>query len=270
MYCSTVLPWICIWPRCRTMVVHASFLLSLWRMLCLPAAYAQPSDSSSKINELARTQILTRPSGAVVNLRGEYTLVGMTPYTVSHYLKGPYRIKAKLRGYEDWAGKFAFNGEGQEKLSIKLNAKTRVKALWRSTLVTGWGQCYADQKIKGGLLFFGQLAAAGVLVAEHIRYHQAVDHLTAVNRQYLLNQSDPDARSALQSQLRQTQQQVNDRFDSRQRWAVIAASIYLYNLIDALAFFPSYDFGRNDVNLAMEVSSDAGSGITKVGVRAQF
>lgn len=268
MYCSTVLT--CSWPRCRTKVVHASIILSLWGMLCHSSAHAQPSDSSSEINGLARTQILTRPSGAVVHLKGEYSLVGMAPYTVGHYIKGPYRIKAKLRGYEDWAGKFAFSGEGKEKLSVKLNAKTRVKTLWRSTLVTGWGQCYADQKVKGGLLFFGQLTAAGILVAEHVRYHQAVDDLTAVNRQYLLSQSDPDARSVLQSQLLQTQQRVNDRFDSRQRWAVIAASIYFYNLIDALVFFPSYDLGRGDLKLAMEISSDAGAGVTKVGVRAQF
>lgn len=131
----------------------------------------------------ARIQILTRPIGALVFLEGEYAMAGRTPYTITHYLNGVYHIRATKTGYENWSTDYIFNGRGDDKLTIKLKPKTRIKAVLRSAVLPGRGQAYADQRVKGLLISLAQFSAAGFSVYENFRYDGALnDYRDALNR----------------------------------------------------------------------------------------
>ena len=53
------------------------------------AGRSQDSPSSSEGTlTLAKTQVLSRPTGAIVYFEGEYGLAGRAPYTIAHHLKG--------------------------------------------------------------------------------------------------------------------------------------------------------------------------------------
>lgn len=239
---------------------------------CFPVvAGAQLSPSKAPEPEIiAKTQILSRPAGAVVFLRGEYDLAGRAPYTVVHYLKGRYKIKATKYGYENWSKDFFFAGKGNEKISIKLSPKTRLKGFYRSMLFPGWGQAYADQRLKGGIIASAQGISLGALLYENARYNEALDDFNAAAAAFRQGQSDAVQRPVLLSALTSAQSQLDDRFEARRRWALFAASIYVYNLLDILLFFPSYHHNNVEVGVTIVPPADPASESVRVGVQAQF
>ena len=222
---------------------------------------AEPAET--KAENFARTQILTRPTGAIVFLEGEYGLAGRAPYTVTYFLRGNYEIKTKLRGYEDWSADYFFNGRGAEKISIKLSPKTRLKALLRSAVVPGMGQAYSDQRVKGLVISAMQFTSLGVFFIEELRYRDSVDDFNAALTAF---QNDANQRTRLDA----AQARLDRRYETRQRWAIITASIYIYNLIDVIAFFPSYHRNGLDVSLTVSPPTDFTDQSAQVGVRAQF
>lgn len=222
---------------------------------------AEPAET--KAENFARTQILTRPTGAIVFLEGEYGLAGRAPYTVTYFLRGNYEIKTKLRGYEDWSADYFFNGRGAEKISIKLSPKTRLKALLRSAVVPGMGQAYSDQRVKGLVISAMQFTSLGVFFIEELRYRDSVDDFNAALTAF---QNDANQRTRLDA----AQTRLDRRYETRQRWAIITASIYIYNLIDVIAFFPSYHRNGLDVSLTVSPPTDFTDQSAQVGVRAQF
>ncbi|NUO79149.1 PEGA domain-containing protein [candidate division KSB1 bacterium] len=218
----------------------------------------------------ARTQILSRPSGAVVSLQGEYGLAGRAPYTVVHYLKGPYKIRATKYGYENWSKEFFFSGKGNEKISIKLSPKTRLKGFYRSMLFPGWGQAYADQRLKGGIIASAQCISLGALLYQSAQYNEALDDFNSAAAAYQQGRSDQVQEPVLRGQLNAAQSELDDRYEARRRWALFAASIYVYNLLDIILFFPSYHHNNVDVNLTVTPPVDPTTESFKVGVQAQF
>ncbi|MDZ7265850.1 MAG: DUF5683 domain-containing protein [candidate division KSB1 bacterium] len=226
--------------------------------------WAQTESATPPAGEvLAKSQILTRPTGALVFLQGEYGLAGRAPYTVTYFLRGHYRIKTKLRGYEDWSTDYYFNGRGNDKISIKLSPKTRLKAFARSALVPGMGQAYSDQRVKGMIISALQFSSLAIFVRQEWRYRDSIDEF---NRALAAFQNDANQRDRLTA----AQATLDQRYELRQRWAIITASVYLYNLIDVIAFFPSYH--RHGVELSMTASPpmDVTGSTAQVGVRARF
>ncbi len=221
----------------------------------------EPADTGPET--LARTQILTRPTGAFVFLEGEYGLAGRAPYTVTYFLRGTYEIKTKLRGYEDWSADYFFSGKGTEKISIKLSPKTRLKALMRSAVIPGMGQAYSDQRVKGVIISAMQFSSLGAFLIEELRYRDSVDDFNAALTAF---QNDANQRARLEA----AQARLDRRYETRQRWAIITASIYIYNLIDVIAFFPSYHRNGLDVSLTVGPPTDFTDQTAQVGVRAQF
>lgn len=242
-------------------------LLTLLMLAGFDHGRAQTEDETSPTettpDNLARTQILTRPTGAIVFLEGEYGLAGRAPYTVTYFLRGNYEIKTKLRGYEDWSANYFFNGRGTEKISIKLSPKTRLKALMRSAVIPGMGQAYSDQRVKGLIISAMQFSSLGVFLIEELRYRDSVDDFNAALTAF---QNDANQRARLDA----AQARLDRRYDTRQRWAIITASIYIYNLIDVIAFFPSYHRNGLDVSLTVSPPTDFTDQTAQVGVRAQF
>lgn len=242
-------------------------------IICGVPQYVSAQLSPSKTSELenvAKTQILSRPTGAIVSLKGEYGLAGRAPYTVVHYLKGRYQIKAEKFGYEGWSKDFFFTGKGNEKISIKLSPKTRLKGFYRSMLFPGWGQAYSDQRVKGGIIALTQGATLGALLYQNAQYNEALDDFNSASAAFQQGQSDAVQRPLLLAQLNTAQSSLDDRYEARRRWALFAASVYLYNLLDIVLFFPSYHHDNVDINLTVTPPVDPTLESFKVGVQAQF
>jgi hypothetical protein len=218
----------------------------------------------------ARIQILTRPIGALVFLEGEYSMAGRTPYTITHFLSGVYHIRATKMGYENWSTDYTFNGRGDDKLTIKLKPKTRVKAIIRSAVFPGRGQAYADQRTKGFLISLAQLSAVGFSVYENFRYDDALNDYRTALRRFQAQQNSQDGQGDLIAQVRATKAALDDAYERRKRWLIITGSIYLYNLIDAAAFFPSYHRGDLDVSVTLEPQPDASGAAIGLNVNAKF
>lgn len=232
----------------------------------IPAA-SRSQDSppfSEELEASAKTQILSRPTGAIVYFEGEYGLAGRAPYTIAHHLKGYYKIHAMKWGYENWNGDFLFTGKGNEKLSIKLSPKTRAKALFRSALFPGWGQAYADQKLKGAIIATAQMTTLGVFIYHNVKYNDALDNFNAASNAFQQAPNDPARLAALNN----AQDRLDDRFEKRRRATLIAGTVYLYNLLDVLLFFPRYHHHGVEVN--MNLSTPATAHGAMINVQAQF
>lgn len=256
-----------LWARVPSSKLGMTMLLMLLMLAGIDHSQAQteslPGSEDSAPETLARTQILTRPTGAFVFLDGEYGLAGRAPYTVTYFLRGNYELKTKLRGYEDWSTDYYFNGKGTEKISIKLSPKTRLKALMRSTVVPGMGQIYSDHRAKGLIISAMQFSSLGILLVQELRYRNSVDDFNAALKAF---QNDANQRPRLDA----AQSQLDRRYTTRRRWAIISASVYVYNLIDVIAFFPSYHRNGLDLSLTVSPPTDFIDKTAQVGVRAQF
>jgi hypothetical protein len=260
-------------PRPQSRRKKLALTLLLLTMPCGWPRLAQaqfPTNKAPEAESIAKTQILSRPTGAIVSLEGEYGLAGRAPYTVAHYLKGRYHIKAEKYGYENWSKDFFFTGKGNEKISIKLSPKTRLKGFYRSMLFPGWGQAYSDQRVKAGIIATAQCATLGALLYQNAKYNQALDDFNAAAAAFQQGQSDAGQRPVLLAQLNAAQAELDDRYEGRRRWALFAASIYAYNLLDLVLFFPSYHHDNVDVNLTVTPPVDPTTESFKVGVQAQF
>ncbi len=259
------------WQQCRRKKLALNFVFLAALGVFPRLAQAQfPAAKAPELESMAKTQILSRPSGAIVSLTGEYGLAGRAPYTVVHYLKGRYQIKAEKYGYENWSKDFFFTGKGNEKISIKLSPKTRLKGFYRSMLFPGWGQAYSDQRVKGGIIATAQCATLGALLYQNSRYNQALDDFNAASAAFQQGQSDAVQRPVLLALLNAAQSELDDRYEARRRWALFAASIYVYNLLDIVLFFPSYHHDNVEVNLTVTPPVDPTMESFKVGVQAQF
>ena len=186
-------------------------------------------------------QIIASPKGTVVHIDGEYSVAGSTPYTVVQKLEGVYRIKAKRPGYEDYTAKFRFKPGVNHRISIRLTQKTRGRSFLRSMFVPGWGQSYTDQKTKSYFIRLSAVGALTYLIVRDVRYQNAVDDFEAVVRQYEANQKNSGKAEILLKDVQNAQGVVDNRFERRRTALLIAGSVYFYNILDALLFFPDFD-----------------------------
>jgi hypothetical protein len=218
----------------------------------------------------ARIQILTRPNGALVSLEGEYAMAGRAPYTITHFLRGVYHIRATKTGYENWATEYSFNGRGDDKLTIKLKPKTRAKAIMRSAVFPGWGQAYADQRAKGVLISLLQCSAIGFSIYENFRYTDAFNDYNTALRNLRAQQNTQSGKDDLIAQVRATKSNLDDAYTRRRRWLIAAGSIYLYNLLDAAFFFPTYHRGDLEINVTFNSQTGASGAAIGFNVNKKF
>ncbi|MCG3120737.1 MAG: hypothetical protein ALAOOOJD_03565 [bacterium] len=238
-----------------------------------PNYSAELTPNGGRVNDAAfeaRIQILTRPIGALVFLDGEYAMAGRTPYTISYFLKGRYRIRSTKYGYENSEKHYVFNGQGDDKLTIKLRPKTRYKALWRSMRAPGWGQVYSDHKTRGFIISLLQFSTAGVAIYQQAQYRSALDDYNVALKNYRANQNSQDGQAALIAQVQARQADLDDAYNARKRWLIITGSVYAWNLIDALFFFPAYHNGAVDVSMSLDPNPALHGAAIGLKVKANF
>ena len=212
-----------------------------------------------------QTRIVTNPKGAIVSLEGRYKLTGQAPYSLVHPISGPYLIRAKMHGYEDYTALYAFRPGVGRKIPIKLSKKTRFKSMIRSLLFPGWGQTYTNQKWKARFLFGLEVLALVHWYNRDEKYNTAVKKFTRAKNAYLANGSDAAVKATLVS----AQNLLDGRYDERKRAQMITTGVHLLNVFDALFFFPKYH-PTSGVRFSLNVEPSGDMPVLALGMRANF
>ena len=181
------------------------------------------------------------PQGALVELKGEATVTGITP-TIFHYpFIGDYDLVVKQLGYEDYHSKVFLDPDKRIELDVTLTPKTRFKAAIRSMVFPGWGQRYSDRKGKGmAFLLLSVGASAAYLVADHnfnIKYDRYDRRLHEYDRAVAQGAQHDDL-VELSSLLNDAQEEAYDIEDVRRFTIGVAAAVWGLNVLDALLSSP--------------------------------
>lgn len=219
-------------------------------------------------NGAGGTKVMTTPDGATVEIQGEYTLIGRAPYTILKPLIGPYRIKARKRGFENYSSTHLFRPGTQEQLSIRLTRKTRLRAGVRSLFFSGWGQFYSDQPIKGLFITTAQLASLGYLLYADTKYQKSVDDYNDALAAFQSGGKSAEMHDLLLARVNAAKSESDRRYETRRRSIIAAASVYVYNLLDALIFFPSFPNANVRVNVGLKQTPQAGR--VEIGLKTKF
>lgn len=184
--------------------------------------------------------IVTIPDGALVTVKGDVTVSGVTPTKFSHTLIGLYKITIERYGYESYNTQIIIDPSKVMELNIELTPKTRFKSAVRSLVIPGWGQRYSKQKTRG--LVYTMVAAASIL-----GYFKADDDFDTKYNRFISLKSEYEniQTSGSQSQLEELLPRLTDAQDraydaENLRRTVIGSVIAVWSLsvIDALFFFP--------------------------------
>jgi len=185
-------------------------------------------------------QISTTPPGALVTLQGDMSRSGVTPVAFDRLLAGRYRVDVTRDGYERYRSTAYLSESLTTTLDITLVPKTRLKALFRSLIVPGWGQRYYGNTAKSTVLLLGTVAAAAGYVIVKDDYDSKVDDYNArlADRAAATKWEDL---AGLNREVRDAQARANDAEDNLNLVTGVAIGIYVFNLLDAVLLFPDYD-----------------------------
>ncbi len=198
--------------------------------------------------------ITSSPPGAVVELAGDYTLRGVTPWRLARGLAGTYTIRATKTGYRDWSGRTVLLSSRLDSIHVNLSRKTAARAALRSAIVPGWGQYDAEEPGKGTLFLLAEAAAlSGVLWADGNRHDAEREHDQALEVYRSADQVD-DIEDAYDDVLR-TFDDLEKWHERRKRWIYAAAGIWLVAVLDA-AFLS----GSGGEGFAEGLSPEQGAG----------
>ena len=214
-------------------------IIFLTMLACLsswPSAFSQSvnQDSASAV------RIVSKPSGVMVDLRGEHEFKGKTPFILPYQLSGRYRIQASRPGYETTSWVYTFVGQRPGLLNLKLQAMQPSKALYRSLILPGWGHHYSGRK-SWGYLFYGLTAASAVAIGiTENNYRNAQNQQRSALRQYnatVATGTSNDQRAAL-VKLNAATRTLNSSKRSRNGAIIALGVIWTLGAIDSIVRFP--------------------------------
>lgn len=239
------------------------FRKSLWGLILalvllgiVPRSPAQSDDNAVEI------LIDSRPTGAAIYLEGAYTIVGRTPLKLERPLVGPYRIRSWKYGFEEYRSEVQFTGSTTT-IMINLRRKTPLKAGFRSLIFPGWGQVYTQQRLKA--LFIGTVQMGTVIAAivAHSAYLQAKDDYNAALVEFNRKKRDFSERESLLDDVMRRERDMNHSFDRRRTWLWIAGTVWAFNVLDAIFFFPRDHSKFYDMRLS-PISATVEPGVVKL------
>lgn len=213
--------------------------------------------------------VISDPGGAEVMLKGDATVVGVTPTTFQHIFIGKYDLVLSKPGYETYKERVLIDPSQNMRFDISLTPKTAFKASLRSTFLPGWGQRYGGQTTKGWVFhFFAAGSIAAYFVADHnfdIKYDKFVRRQEA----YDAAVAGGAGREELQSLLDDLQTYQDDAYnyeDYRRITIGTVVGVWGLAVLDALLFFPD---NRSDVSTG-GVSLETGAGSTPLGLTLSY
>lgn len=210
--------------------VHSPYLALC--IFCFATAVSAQNDGNVSVG--------SDPQGALVSLRGEVSLSGVTPVRFDRSLSGRYEIEVTREGYERYRSAVYLSEAKATDINVKLTPKTRIKALFRSAIIPGWGQRYYGNQAKSTLFFVGAAASGiGYALAKN-DYDEKLDaYRERVATRAAVSQWSEIPR--LNAQVRDAQKIANDAENTLNIVTIAAAGIYALNLLDAFAFFPDFN-----------------------------
>lgn len=218
----------------KAMLINRIVVLMLIMVLIpnLMSAIAQENDSSNLGKTTELIVVDSRPSGAIVQINGIYKFTGRTPYVVPYPLRGRYKIKATKAGYESETSHMSFVGHGESNILIKLKAKNRFKAAYRSLLFPGWGQIYGGDKLRGVIISTAQIVLGIRTVFAIHDYNKSQDELDRA-LEIFNRRLDETSFQDVQDKLIKAE----DDHNFRNTFLIITASFWAYNVLDSFLFF---------------------------------
>ncbi len=212
----------------RSVILILMFLLNptFW------AAVAQENGNKTGIKTSDLVIVDSKPSGAIVELKGLYNFIGRTPFVVPYPIRGRYKIKSTKNGYESVTTNMNFIGEGGKNLLIRLSPKTRAKAALRSMLFPGWGQIYGDNKFRGIIISTAQLALGLKTLLANNDYKDAQDELDRA-----LYDFDNNSSMFAFQEVQNKEKDAEKAYNFRNTMIILTASFWIYNVLDSIIFF---------------------------------
>lgn len=214
--------------------------------------YAQES-------RVAGLTVRSNPAGALVELKGDATVTGITPTSFVYPFTGEFEIKVSKFGYENYRSRILLTPDKETTMDVSLKRKTKFKAAVRSMFFPGWGQKYADQK--GKSLFFVVLtgtAVASYFIADH-NFDIKFDRYDRMLTQYDDALADGAPYSELSSRLDDLERAQDEAYDAEtvRRVAIGAIAVsWGLSVLDALLFTPEETAGITIKGITMESKSE--------------
>lgn len=189
--------------------------------------------------------IKSDPPGVMLYFKGETSFVGVTPFKVKPNLMGNYKITAVKPGYESSKVQYYFKGSESGTLRLTLAPKTRFQAGIRSLVFPGWGQVYSERKYSGIFLSLIQAGAGLFTLLAHNDYNNAYNEYEKAMKDYNDNENQKfsDLRENYWNLVVEKHNKATNAFDKRQTWLYVTGGLWIYNFLDAIFFFPSFDNG---------------------------
>lgn len=203
----------------------------------------------------------SNPTGAVITLEGDYKVSGRTPFTVTFPLAGYYRITAEKLGYQTYSNKVFLTGNSESNLTITLKKLSRLKAGLRSLVVPGWGQFYSDRKFQAFFFATAGVASGAFALYSQIDYKNEIDEFNRLNQRIGVSLVE----------LNRQYDKIEDASSLRKKAFFLLGSVWLYNFIDAILFFPAHhDQLEITSNKKVEISQQLSTDSFMVGVDLKF
>jgi hypothetical protein len=185
--------------------------------------------------------IRSDPPGAMLYFDGENSFVGAAPFRLKSNMIGNYRVTAVKSGYEKRRFDYFFKGNESGVMKIRLSPKTAVKAGFRSLVFPGWGQYYSERNNSAIVIsLLTATAGVGTLIADR-DYQRVVDAYDRARDKYELNKKSYELSNQYWQVVADKQRQADAAFQRRQTWLYVTGGLWLYNFLDAIFFFPSFD-----------------------------
>ena len=200
-------------------------------------------------------------------MKGEYTISGVTPLKIPYVLQGIYKIKSSRHGYENWSSIYDFSGEVLKKVSFNLKPKSRFKAGLRSFFFPGWGQYYSDRKIQSLVLGWMEITSVLFTVKKTSDYNRIVNDYKNLVDEYKSTSMTFNKRQSLKDQIKTYEIKADDAYQKKQMWLYIMASVWTYNILDAVFFF---GFDKISTSSEMFPSISALSEGEKIGINLKW
>ncbi|UCD64986.1 MAG: PEGA domain-containing protein [Candidatus Zixiibacteriota bacterium] len=184
--------------------------------------------------------VRSSPQGALVRLKGQAIISGVTPARFRHLMIGNYEVTLKKRGFETYRTRIEIDPTKQMEIDVRLSPKTRFKTAVRSLFIPGWGQRYADKKAKGWVFtILAAGAGVGYLFADD-EFDFRYDEYQKILHEYdsLSVAGNVEDLRRVQPLLMAAQDKAYDAENVRRIAIGVGVGIWALNVIDALFFFP--------------------------------
>ncbi len=174
--------------------------------------------------------ITSEPAGAKVTIKGELSDI-TTPGFIDSVEAGEFLLKGKLNGYHTVKLKGILAPGSQQNVDFIFEPKQRIGAMWRSALLPGAGQWFAEHKTRGLLLTTAQVLAAAFTIYSHLEYEAKRDTYDKARESYLNANTISEIEST-----RENVSNARDDWDNaafmRDLALVSVGSVYSINLLD--------------------------------------